>query len=147
MNNYFNERNLHSVDSKGRILLPKDIRDHHKLKKGEVLVCVPVVVNPAYVEIRTDAQWKRYRDGLRGTEPGASKKDSFRMADLSKDSATLDGQGRVLIPQWIRELCKIGDTVAIVDMDEYIELWAKEHIEQKYQEMLRAFKERNDKLF
>jgi MraZ protein len=147
MNNYFNEKNLHAVDSKGRVLLPKDIRDHHKLKKGDILLCVPSVTNPAYLEIRTDAQWKRYRESLRSTEPGESKKDSFRLAELSKDTATMDGQGRVLLPTRIRDICKIGDTVYVVDMDEYIEVWAKENIEQKYQEMVRAFKERNDRLF
>ena len=147
MNNYFNEKNVHSVDLKGRILLPRDIRDNHKLKKGDALVCVPSVTSPAYVEIRTEAQWKKYRASLRGTEPGESKKDSFRMADLSKDTATVDGQGRVLIPEWIREACKIKKSVAVVDMDEYIEVWAKENIEQKYDQMVRAFKERNDQLF
>ena len=147
MNNYFNEKNLHSVDPKGRVLLPKDVRDHHKLKKGDVLLCVPSVTNPAYVEIRTDAQWKKYRESLRATEPGESKKDSFRLADLSKDAATLDAQGRVSIPEWIREICRIKDSVAVVDMDEYIEVWAKENIEQKYDQMVRAFKERNDRLF
>lgn len=147
MNAYFNERNLHSIDSKGRILLPKDVRDHHKLKKGDVLRCVAIATNPAYVEIRTEAQWKNFRVGLRGTEPGESKKDSFRFADLSKDTATLDGQGRLSIPQWIRDICGIKETVAVVDMDEYIEVWAKENLEQRYIQMVRAFKERNDRLF
>lgn len=147
MNNYFNEKNIHSVDSKGRVLLPKDVRDRHKLKKGDTLLCVPSVTIPAYVEIRTEAQWKKYRENLRNTEPGESKKDSFRVADLSKDTASLDGQGRVLIPQWIREACGIKESVAVVDMDEYIEVWAKENIEQKYAQMVRAFKERNDRLF
>lgn len=147
MNTYFNEKNIHSVDPKGRILLPKNVRVQHQLKKGDNLFCVPSVTNPAYVEVRTEAQWKRYRESLRGTEPGESKKDSFRVADLSSDEATLDGQGRLLIPQWIREACGIKGSVAIVDMDEYIEVWARENIEQKYAEMVRAFKERNDRLF
>jgi MraZ protein len=147
LNNYFNEKNLHSVDSKGRILLPKDLREHHALEKGDVLICVPSGTNPAYVEIRTKEQWERYRASLRRSEPGESKKDSFRVADLSKDTATLDGQGRLSIPQWIRDACRINDSVAVVDMDDYIEVWARENIEQKYADMLRAFKERNDKMF
>lgn len=147
MNTYFNEKNLHAIDPKGRVLLPRDVRDHHELKKGDVLVCVPSVTNPAYVEVRTEAQWKKYRASLRRTEPGEEKKHTFRVADLSKDTVTLDGQGRVMIPQWIRDVCGIKSSVAVVDMDEYIEVWARENIEQHYAEMVRAFKERNDQLF
>ncbi len=32
-------------------------------------------------------------------------------------------------------------------MDKHIEVWAKEHIDQKYEEMVRAFKKLNDKMF
>jgi division/cell wall cluster transcriptional repressor MraZ len=147
MNNYFNEKNLHSVDVKGRVLVPKDVRDHHRLKKGDILHCVPSLTNPAYIEIRTDAQWKKYREDLRGAEQGEQKKDSFRYADLFNETATVDGQGRVSIPQRIREMCKIADSVAIVDMDEHIEVWARENIEQKYADMVKAFKEVNDRMF
>jgi hypothetical protein len=37
--------------------------------------------------------------------------------------------------------------VAVVDMDDYIEIWARENIEQKYSDMVRAFKELNDRMF
>ncbi len=147
MINYFNEKNLHLVDSKGRILLPRDVREHHKLKKGDVLHCVPSLTNPAYIEIRTEAQWKRYRESLRGAEQGEAKKDSFRYTNLFKDTCTLDGQGRVLVPQRIRELCNVTDSVAVVDMEDYIEVWAKDNIAQKYADMVRAFKQLNDRIF
>ncbi len=147
MNNYFNEKNLHSVDGKGRILFPKEVRDHHRIEKGEILHCVPSLTNPAYVEVRTEIQWKRYRESLRAAEEGEKKKDTFRYAELFRETATLDGQGRVLIPQRIREMCGIAGLVAVVDMDDYIEIWARENIEQKYADMVRAFKEMNDRMF
>jgi len=147
MNIYFNEKNLHSIDVKGRVLVPKDVRDKHRIKKGDVLYCVPSLSGAAYVEIRTDAQWKKYREQLLGAEEGATKKEAFRYADFFTDTATMDGQGRMSIPQRIRDMCKIADSVAIVDMDEHIEVWARESIEQKYADMVRAFKEMNDRIF
>ena len=147
MNNYFNEKNLHSIDSKGRILLPKDVRDHYRVKKGDVLHIVPNVSGSSYLEIRTTAQWKKYRDSLRNLEAGEKKKDSFRYAMMLQETATVDGQGRILIPQRIRELCNIVDAVAVVDMDGYLEVWAKAQLEQKYADMVRAFKEMNDRMF
>jgi MraZ protein len=147
MKNYFNEKNLHSIDSKGRILLPKEIRENLKIKKGDVLHFVPNLSGPLYIEIRTAGQWKSYRDGLRDLEAGEKKKDSYRYATMLQESATVDGQGRVLIPQRIRELCKVADSVAVIDMDEYVEVWAKENLEQKYSDMVKAFKELNDRMF
>ncbi|UCG51231.1 MAG: hypothetical protein JSW58_13695 [Candidatus Latescibacterota bacterium] len=147
MNNYFNEKSLHSIDSKGRILLPKDIRGHFRIKKAEVLHLVPNLSGPSYLEIRSASQWKKYCESLRQQESGEKKKDSFRYAMMLQETATVDGQGRILIPQRIRETCKFGETVAIVNMDVYIEVWAKEHMDQKYADMVRAFKELNDRMF
>jgi MraZ protein len=147
VNTYFNEKNLHTVDVKGRVILAKEIRDHHGIKKGDVLYCVPSLENPTYVEIRTETQWARYFEALGKADEGEEKKLSFRFARLAHVTATVDAQGRISIPQQIRESCRIADTVAVVDMDKHIEIWAKEHIDQKYEEMVRAFKKLNDKMF
>jgi division/cell wall cluster transcriptional repressor MraZ len=145
--NYFNEKNLHSIDSKGRILLPKDIRGHFEIKKGNVLHLIPNLSGLSYLEIRPAQLWKRYRDSLRRQDAGEKKKDSFRYAQMLQETATADGQGRILIPQRLREVCQLGQTVAVINMDIYIEVWSKEHMDQKYADMVRAFKELNDRLF
>ena len=147
MNTYFNEKNLHSVDVKGRVLLSKEIRDHHGIKKGDVLYCVPSLENPTYIEIRTAPQWNKYFEDLGKAAESEEKKLSYRFAKVAHVAATVDGQGRISIPQPVREACRIGDTVAVVDMDKHIEVWAREHIEQKYEDMVRAFKKMNDKMF
>ncbi|UCH83427.1 MAG: hypothetical protein JSW50_13360 [Candidatus Latescibacterota bacterium] len=147
MKNYFNEKNLHSFDSKGRILLPKEIRAHYEIKKGDILYLVPNLAGTAYLEIRTAEAWSRYYASLRRQDSGEKKKDTFRYAMMLKETATVDGQGRVLIPQGIRDACELNKTVAIVNMDIYIEVWSKENMEQKYVEMVRAFKELNDRMF
>ena len=66
---------------------------------------------------------------------------------MLKETVTVDGQGRILIPQGIREACELGQTVAVVNMDIYIEVWSKEQMDQKYDKMVRAFKELNDRMF
>jgi DNA-binding transcriptional regulator/RsmH inhibitor MraZ len=147
MNTYFNEKNIHTVDVKGRVILSKEIRDHHGINKGDVLYCLPSLENPTYVEIRTAPQWERYFEALAKADEGEEKKLSYRFASIAHVLATVDGQGRISIPQKIREACRIEETVAVVDMGKHIEIWAKEHIDQKYEEMVRAFKKLNDKIF
>jgi MraZ protein len=148
MNNYFNEKDLHSVDLKGRVLVPKEVRDKHRLKKGDVLYFTPNVAGATYVEIRTDTQWKKHREQLLiAAEEGEKKKEAFRYADFFTSTATIDGQGRMSIPERVRGMCNLTGSVAIVDMEEHIEVWAKESMEQKYADMVRAFKEMNDRIF
>ena len=145
--NHFNEKSLHSIDPKGRLLLPKEVRDGLKIKKGDTLHLIPNVADPPYLEIRTAKQWQDYLEGLRRETSGEQKKDSFRYAMMIKDSAVVDGQGRFMIPNRIREVCKLDGTVAVIDMGVYVEVWCKEHVERKYADMIRAFKDTNDRMF
>lgn len=147
MINYFDEKSLHSTDPKGRLLLPKDLRDSFKIKKGDLLYLVPNLSEPPYLEIRTEKQWRLYRENLRQEEAGEKKKDSFRYTMMLKEVATVDGQGRIMIPERIRSACGLDGRVAVVNMELYVEVWAKDHMERKYQDMLRAFKETNDRMF
>jgi AbrB family looped-hinge helix DNA binding protein len=145
--NHFNEKSLHSIDPKGRLLLPKEVRDGLKIKKGDTLHLIPNLADPPYLEIRTAKQWQDYLEGLRRETSGEQKKDSFRYAMMIKDSAVVDGQGRFMIPNRIREVCKLDGTVAVIDMGVYVEVWCKEHVERKYADMIRAFKDTNDRMF
>ena len=52
-----------------------------------------------------------------------------------------------MIPNRIREACKLDGAVAVIDMGVYVEVWCKEHMERKYTDMVRAFKETNDRMF
>ena len=147
MINHFNEKSLHAIDNKGRLLLPKEIREAFEIKKGDVLYLVPNLSDPPYLEIRTASQWEEYRQTLRSGTSGESKKDTYRYAMMIKETAVVDGQGRFMIPGRIRETCRLDGAVAVVDMDIYMEVWRKSHMERKYEDMIRAFKETNDRLF
>jgi division/cell wall cluster transcriptional repressor MraZ len=147
MINHFNEKSLHGVDPKGRLLLPKEVRLAFKIKKGDVLYLVPNLSDPPYLEIRTAAQWEQYRKSLRAETSGQQKKDTFRYAMMSKETAVVDGQGRFMIPGRIRQTCRLDGTVAVINMDLYVEVWCKEHVDKKYADMVRAFKETNDRMF
>jgi division/cell wall cluster transcriptional repressor MraZ len=147
MLNHFNEKSLHAIDGKGRLLLPKEVRDGLDIKQGDVLFLIPNLADPPYLEIRTAQQWERYRKSLRRESSGEQKKDTFRYAMMIKETAIVDGQGRFMIPNRIRETCHLDGTVAVVDMDIYVEVWCKAHMAKKYADMVRAFKETNDRMF
>lgn len=144
---YFNEKSLHAIDPKGRLLLPKDVRDAFKIRKGDVLFLLPDFSSLAYLEIRTAKQWDQYCKTLRDEAASEQKKDSYRYAKMAKEQATVDGQGRILIPQRIQAACNLDASVAVINMDSYVEVWAQAHMEKKYPDLVKAFKNMNDRTF
>jgi len=143
----FNDRYLHSIDPKGRLALSKDIRERFRLRKGEQVHLLPNVSQQPYLEIRTPAQWKSYQDSFMAQASSAQKRDFRRFVELMRETVKTDAQGRITIPARIREICKLGETVAVINMSTYIEVWNQEYVEQKFTDMVKAFRDINEQLF
>jgi MraZ protein len=145
--NYFDDRYLHSIDQRGRLQLPKDVRTGERIKKGDSLYLFINPNAPRALEVRTRAQWESYQKQVEALPPGRSKREFYRLIRLSTVEVVADGQGRIVIPQSIREHCEFDREVVVVNMSTYVEVWNKGAVEQKQNDMLRAFNEINDQLF
>lgn len=145
--NAFNDKYIYALDPKSRLLLPLEIRQQFKIRKGDRLYLIPNLSDPEYLEIRTESQWQSYQDDLSKQESNDRKKDFIRYAMMFQERVTVDGQGRFIVSQRIRDLCKLEDEVAVINMRSYAEVWNKAHVERKYADMVRAFKEISDRLY
>ena len=145
--NYFDDKYLHSIDQRGRLQLPKDVRTGGKLKKGDPLFVFINPNAPRVLEVRTKGQWQDYQKQVEALPPSNAKREFYRLIRLSTVEVTADGQGRVVIPQTIRERCGFEQEVVVVNMGTYVEIWNRKDVEQKYNYMLRSFNEINDQLF
>lgn len=111
----------YKVDDKGRVPLPPKFR--RELKAGMILTkglerCITVY---------SPEEWKRVSDRLaaRAVSPANSRKLT-RSLFGSAFSATFDGQGRIVLPFYLREYAGIGDTAVVVGVNNAIELWSEE---------------------
>jgi MraZ protein len=145
--NAFNDKYIFQLDPKSRLRLPLEIRQQFKIRKGDRLYLVPNLSDPEYLEIRTESQWQSYHQEFAKQESNDQKKDFIRYAMMFQERVTVDGQGRFVISQRIRDLCKLEDEVAVINMQSYAEIWNTSHVERKYADMVRAFKEINDRLY
>ena len=143
----FNDKYVYSLDLKSRLLLSMEIRQQFKIRKGDQLYLVPILSSPEYLEIRTESQWKAYQDEFSRQEPNNQKKDFLRYLMSFHERVTVDAQGRFVLSQRIRDLCKLGETVAVINMRTYAEVWNLEHMERKYADLVRAFEDINARLF
>jgi MraZ protein len=145
--NYFDDRHLHSIDQRGRLQLPRDVRTGHKIKKGDPLYLFVNRNEPMFLEIRTKAQWESWKRQVMELDSSADKREIYRLIQLSTAEVSADGQGRIVVPQKARTDCGFDSEVVVVNMSTYVEVWSKDAIAQKRSDMLRAFNEINDQLF
>jgi division/cell wall cluster transcriptional repressor MraZ len=145
--NYFNEKYLCTLDHKARLLLPLDIRQQFKVRRSDILYLIPNTSDPEYLEIRTISQWQSYQQKLLEQEPNVQKKDFLRYTMMLHERVAIDGQGRVVISERLRKLCKLDGTVAVINMQTYVEVWNTAHMERRYADLVRAYRELSDRLF
>jgi MraZ protein len=111
----------YKVDEKGRVPLPpkfrRDMKDTVILTKG----------TEKYVAGYPLAEWQRLSGSLAAKAvSSASLRKLNRAIFGSAFSASFDRQGRITLPSSLRSYAEIGDTVTIVGVNNYVELWNEE---------------------
>jgi MraZ protein len=79
------------------------------------------------IAIYTIAEWKRLSDKLaeKAVTPANLRKLN-RAIFGSAFSASFDGQGRIKLPDPLRDYAKIADTAIVVGANTRVELWSEE---------------------
>jgi MraZ protein len=108
----------YKVDEKGRVPLPpkfrRDMKDAVILTKG----------TEKYIAAYPLAEWKRLAGSLAAKAvTSASLRKLNRAVFGSAFSASFDRQGRITLPSSLRSYAEIGDTVVVVGVNNYVELW------------------------
>ena len=109
----------HSLDAKGRVILPARFRD--QLEGGAVMAkgldgCLTVYPTAEFVErVARNLQEARAR--------GAKERQAARAVFSSAIEITPDKQGRVAIPQHLREYAALDRDVIVAGSYDHIEIW------------------------
>ena len=108
----------HSIDEKGRLLVPKKFRT--ELKEG-------VVVSRGLdgcLFLHSKNKWQEFEAELVGLPITKADARSFaRHMFAGAFEAQIDGIGRILVPQNLRDYAGIGDKVAVIGVGKRIEVW------------------------
>ncbi len=109
----------HSVDGKGRLAVPARFRT--QLQSGAVVSrwldkCLA---------IHTQAGWASLSDKVAAlpiTDPTSRRFQRFVFAGAVE--AELDGQGRLLLPAYLRETLRLANEAVVVGSRDHAEIWA-----------------------
>jgi MraZ protein len=112
------------IDEKGRVLIPPRFRG--ELREGIVLTPgVDKCINAYPI-----SGWRKLAAALTSGSIGRSKLRKLNRAIFATAfSLNLDGQGRIALPDPLREYARIEDEVVIVGVNTYLELWNNEQWE------------------
>jgi MraZ protein len=108
----------HSVDTKGRVAVPARFRDR---LSGELILTRG---NDGCLYLFTEESWEPLAAKLNALPTGDEDARNLRRAVFSSaEPVELDKQGRVIIPDHLRQYAGISSDVSIIGLGEYIEIW------------------------
>jgi MraZ protein len=117
----------HAIDEKGRLSIPAKFREGLREEKTLVLTGAE-----SYLTAYPLSEWRAIEDRLRANPKfKREQRDFLRFVYSSAEDVDLDGQGRILIPQGLRQRAGIGRDVIIIGMMDTIEIWDKVRWEAK----------------
>lgn len=124
----------HSIDKKGRVILPAKFRD--ALKDG--VVVTRGLDNCLWIFSKTE--WMQVEDGIRKlslTKNNARKFTRFLLSGASEEE--LDRQGRISLPQQLREHAGLERDIVIIGVSDRLEIWSKENWDKYAKEAEESF--------
>lgn len=108
----------HSMDQKGRIILPAKFRD--SMRAG----CVITKGQDRCLVIFDSEGWKLYVSRIRSLSQMDSKVRAFMRSVFGSASDVIpDSQGRVLVPPKLREYAGLERDVVVAGVDDHVEVW------------------------
>jgi MraZ protein len=111
----------HTIDDKGRITIPAKFRD--ELEAG-------LVVTRGFdrnLMVFPMEQWEELAQRITARPLGDNSVRAFRRRVFSGASDLMpDRQGRIIVPQYLRDFAAIQSEVVIAGMYDYIEMWSAE---------------------
>ena len=111
----------HSVDAKGRLIVPSKFRE----QLGNEFVVTKGLDGCLFVY--SQEEWKRIEESLR--EKPLTSKDArkfMRFFFAGAANCEVDKQGRILLPAHLREFAGLEKDVVLVGVGSRVEIWSKD---------------------
>lgn len=111
-----------SLDDKGRLLLPKQLRQEMALGEGSRLFLTPG--NDGALALYRHEELMRFGRSLAEASPGVKEVRSYlRLFYARSQGVEIDRNGRIRIPAELAHLASLGSEVMLLGVGDHVELW------------------------
>jgi len=131
-----------NLDSKGRLAMPVRYREMIQDLSGGRMVLTYSAFDSGALYLYPEQEWERVRDevtGLSTFNPG--HRSLQRKLVGSASAVEPDGNGRIQIPQTLRQVAGLEKRVALLGMGNRFEIWDEDVLNQKRAEEERSLDE------
>jgi MraZ protein len=131
-----------NLDSKGRLAMPVRYREMIQDLSGGRMVLTYSAFDSGALYLYPEKEWERVRDevtGLSTFNPG--HRSLQRKLVGSASAVEPDGNGRIQIPQTLRQVAGLEKRVALLGMGNRFEIWDEDVLNQKRAEEERSLDE------
>ena len=119
----FTGTSFHSIDSKGRIVLPLKFRE----ELGEAFYITKGFTD--CVQVMSKEQFEHLRQQIRMLPANSAMSLQYVMISPAVEVSP-NSQGRIPIPQTLRETAGLEKDAVVVGMDTRVEIWDKERFDK-----------------
>ncbi|MFA5410995.1 MAG: division/cell wall cluster transcriptional repressor MraZ [Candidatus Omnitrophota bacterium] len=136
---------LHSIDRKGRLILPAKFREVAKANFIEKFFVTRGLDKCLFMF--SEEEWKAQESKFKAISFTKQQSRTFNRLYFSGAVEMIpDKQGRVLLPQYLKDFAEIKKDVTIVGVSNRIEIWAKDKWQGFYGNSRQSFEEIAEKL-
>lgn len=135
----------HTIDNKGRIIVPSKFRDVFKEFGVEKFYVTRGLDKCLF--LFTQEEWKFQEGKFKSMSFTKSEARKFnRLYFSGATELACDSQGRILLPQYLKEYAAIKRDVMIVGVSNRIEIWSKDEWIRYYSEAMPLFEKTAENL-
>ena len=136
---------LHSIDRKGRLILPAKFRETAKANFIEKFYITRGLDKCLFMF--SEEEWKQQESKLKAMPFTKQQSRTFnRLYFSGAVDVVPDKQGRILVPQYLKDFADIKREVTVVGVSNRIEIWSKQVWEDFYGTSKQSFEEISEKL-
>lgn len=135
----------HSIDRKGRLILPSKFREVAKANFIEKFFLTRGLDKCLFMF--SEEEWRSQEQKFKSISFTKQQARTFNRIYFSGAQEVIpDKQGRILLPQYLKDFAQIKRDVLIVGVSNRIEIWSKDLWEKFYSDSRQSFEDIAEKL-
>lgn len=136
----------HAMDRKGRLIIPSKFREVFKENYVERFFVTRGLDTCLFVF--AEDEWKKQEGKFRSLPFTSREARQFNRIYFSGAcEVTCDRQGRILVPQYLKDFARIKNEVVVVGVSSRMEIWSKELWKEFYDNTKDSFEKIAENIF